>query len=129
MTQPLHGKRHLQPGVWWLLALNLVLLAGQAGLGKQAALAQTGVPIRHFVLNPFYLASVACLILQALIWPLVLRRCPLGFAHGVNSLNYVSILAVSYLVFSEQVTVQNFLGVALIVAGVWVWARDMRAST
>jgi multidrug transporter EmrE-like cation transporter len=128
VTGPLTGERRLQAGAWWLLGLNLVLLAGQAGLGKQAALAQQGVPLRLFIFNPFYLASLGCLLLQALVWPLVLRRCPLGFAYGVNSLNYVSILVLSYFVFSEPVTAQNLVGVGLIVAGVWVWSRDVRAA-
>ena len=117
------GHHRIQAGAWWLLVVNLLLLAGQVGLGKQAALVQRGIGIHLFILNPFYLASMGCLILQALVWPMVLRRCPLGFAYGMNSLNYVNMLVISRLVFGEQVTLQNVWGAGLIIAGIWVWSR------
>ena len=78
MTQPLSRSKKLHPAAWLLLLLNLILLAGQAVFGKQAALAQRGMALQLFFLNPFYLATMACLGSQALVWPLVLKRVPLG---------------------------------------------------
>lgn len=112
-----------------MLLANLLLLAGQAGFGKQAALAQIGSGLHLFFLNPFYLATMACLVLQVLVWPLVLKRVPLGFAYGFNSLGYVATLALSHWVFGEIITVPNLLGAGLIVAGLWMWALGLEPAT
>jgi len=127
MTESALSKRRLSPGAWLLLFLNLLLLSGQVGFGKQAALMQRGEAIHLFFLNPFYFASMACLVLQSVIWPLVLKRVPLGFAYGINSLNYVSMLAVGHCFFSERITMNNLLGAALIMAGVCIWAANLRS--
>ena len=108
--------------------MNLLLLAGQAGFGKQAALVQGGIGLHLFFLNPYYLAALACLALQALIWPLILKRVPLGFAYGVNSLNYANMLIVSHWVFGEFITPANMLGAGMIVAGLWLWTRGLRTT-
>ena len=125
VTAPMSSKSPLQAGTWWLLLVNLLLLAGQAGFGKQAALIQREVGIHLFFLNPFYLITMGCLLLQTLVWPLVLNRSPLSFAYGMNSLNYVNTLAISRLVFGEQVTIPNLLGAGLIILGIWIWSRSV----
>lgn len=113
---------------WGLLLANLGLLAGQVGFGKQAALAQIGRGLHLFFLNPFYLATMACLLLQVLVWPMVLKRVPLGFAYGFNTLGYVATLAISHWVFGEILTPANLLGSGLIIAGLWVWALALEPA-
>ena len=129
MTDESRGYGRMRLGGFWLLLVNLVLLAGQVGLGKQAALEQRGAALHMFVLNPFYYASMACLLLQTVVWPMVLTRVPLGFAYGVNSLNYVTMLAVSRWVFGESITRSNLIGASLIMAGVCVWAGSLRGRS
>lgn len=128
VTQPLTRSKKLHPAAWLLLLLNLLLLAGQAGFGKQAALIQRGMALQLFFLNPFYLATMACLGFQALVWPLVLKRVPLGFAYGMNSLSCVTTLVISRLVFGEAVTLPNMLGAGLIMAGLWIWAFHIEGA-
>lgn len=115
-------------GTWGLLLFNLVLLAGQVGFGKKAALDQRGVALQLVIMNPCFFASIACLVLQSLVWPMILTRVPLGFAYGVNSLNYVSMLVISKWVFGEAVTVSNVAGATLIMAGVCIWAGSLRGK-
>lgn len=110
------------------LLLNLLLLAGQAGFGKQAALYQQGLAIHNFWANPYYLLTMACLGLQVMVWPLVLRYHPLGFAYGVSSLNLVATLAISAGIFGETVTWANAAGCVFIVSGVWVWGTSKSAG-
>ena len=128
VTNPSTPSKKLHPAAWALLSLNLLLLAGQAGFGKQAALVQRGIGLQFFFLNPFYLATMACLGFQALVWPLVLKRVPLGFAYGMNSLNCVTTLVISRLLFGEAVTPANMAGAGLIMAGLWIWAYHIEGA-
>ena len=113
-------------GSWLLLGVNLLMLAGQAGFGKQAALVQRGVGLHLFLLNPFYLLLMVCLALQAVLWPVILKRVSLGFAYGINTLSLPITLAISYYLFNESITRANVLGAGLIMAGLWIWAFDLQ---
>jgi multidrug transporter EmrE-like cation transporter len=115
----------LTPGAWVLLLVNLALIAGQTGFGKQAALQQAAMTVGRVATNPWYWATMACLGVQALVWPLVLQRVPLGFAYGFNALSYVNTLLLSRFVFREHVSLANLLGAGLIMVGVMVWARGV----
>jgi multidrug transporter EmrE-like cation transporter len=106
-----------------LLLVNLLLIAGQVGFGKKAALYMNHVPGFDVATNPWYLITIACLLLQALLWPLILKRTPLGFAYAFGALQYPVTLLISRTAFGETVTPLNVVGSGLIVAGVFVWAR------
>lgn len=112
---------------WGFLLLNLLLLAGQAGFGKQASLVQREMGMMYFWANPFYLLTMACLGLQVMVWPLVLRRFSLGFAYGFNALSLVTTLLISWGIYGETVTWSNVAGCGLIVGGVRLWAAGMNA--
>jgi multidrug transporter EmrE-like cation transporter len=92
-------------------------------LGKQASLHQEAMTVAGVATNHWYWATMFCLGLQALVWPLVLKRAPLGFAYGFNSLSYVNTLLLSRFVFHEHISVQNMVGAGLIMGGVLLWAR------
>ena len=73
--------------------------------------------------NPWYLATLLCLLAQAFVWPLVLKRVPLSFAYSFGALQYPVTLLISRAVFGERITSANVIGSGLIVAGILVWAR------
>jgi multidrug transporter EmrE-like cation transporter len=103
-----------------MVCLNLSLLCQvfSVGFGKQAALSMSGFSPHAVMSNRFYILSVLCLGLQAMLWPIVLRRYALSFAYFYMSASYAAILAMSYLLFNELVTMFNLAGAALIVTGV-----------
>lgn len=72
------------------------------------------------VLHPYFWLALACLAAQALSWQLALRRFPLSFAFPFNSLIYPGALVAGYIFFGETANAVQLLGVALIVAGLWV---------
>lgn len=106
-----------------LLVLNLLLLTGQVGFGKAAALYMDRLPGFDVTGNPWYLATLLCLLAQAFVWPLVLKRVPLSFAYSFGALQYPVTLLISRAVFGERITSANVIGSGLIVAGILVWAR------
>jgi drug/metabolite transporter (DMT)-like permease len=114
----------VRPIYWLLLILSLLCQVAAAVTGKIAAL-RLGTPtIESFLTNRWYLATLACLILQAFFWQVVLRRVRLFVAYLVTSLNYLLILAASRIFFMERVTLLNVAGAAVVVAGVYLVVRE-----
>jgi drug/metabolite transporter (DMT)-like permease len=93
-------------------------------LGKVAALRLSKPTVAAFLTNPWYLGGLACLVLQAFVWQLVLREVRLFVAYMATSLNYFLVLAGSRILFLEKVTALNVAGVAIIVAGVYLVVRE-----
>lgn len=77
-----------------------------------------GYSVNSVVLNRYYLFSLLCLGIQAVLWPIALRRYKLSFAYLYMSGAYPAILFMSWLVFCEKVTAFNIAGALLVVAGV-----------
>lgn len=117
-----HDKTPHNKDRQWLpiLCLNLSLLCQvlSVGFGKQAALSMSRFSPQAVLENKFYLFSMLCLAMQSIFWPIALRRYPLTFAYFYMSASYAAILAMSWLVFHEPVSVFNVAGAVLIVAGV-----------
>ncbi len=84
---------------------------------------ETPTPL-GFLTNAWYLGGLACLVLQAFFWQLVLRRVRLFVAYLVTSLNSLLILAASRFVFLERVTLLKLVGATVIVLGVYLVVRD-----
>ena len=102
------------------LLLSLVCQILSSVFGKQAALAQTSFTPGAIFGNSFYLLSLACLGLQALLWPLALRRMPLFRAYMLMSGIYLAIPVISRFVFHEAVTPGNLAGAVLIAVGIGI---------
>jgi multidrug transporter EmrE-like cation transporter len=112
-------------GVHWLfLLLSLLCQVTAAVTGKTAALRLEAATPHAFLTNGWYLATLACLILQAFFWQLVLRGFRLFVAYLFTSLNYLLILAVSRIFFLERITLPNVIGAAVVVAGVYLVVRE-----
>ncbi len=104
--------------------LSLFLQATAVVLGKTAALRMGSPTLSAFLGSPWYLVGLACLILQAFFWQLVLREVRLFVAYLFTSLNYFLVLAASRVFFSERVTSLNVIGATIIVAGVYLVVRE-----
>ncbi|HXA16311.1 MAG TPA: hypothetical protein VN380_04930 [Thermoanaerobaculia bacterium] len=114
----------VHPVSFLYLVLSLCLQATAIVLGKTAALRMGSPTFSAFLSNPWYLGGLACLILQAFFWQLVLREVRLFVAYLVTSMNYFLVLAASRVFFLERVTSVNVIGAAVIVAGVYLVVRE-----
>ncbi len=112
------------PVAFLFLLLSLLFQASAMVLGKTAALRMETPSLSAFLGSPWYLASLACLALQALVWQLVLRELRLFVAYLFTSLNYFMVLAASWVFFRERVSSLNVIGAAVIVAGVYLVLRE-----
>jgi drug/metabolite transporter (DMT)-like permease len=111
------------------ILLSLAFQSASVLLGKHAALVIEEFSLLGVGTNLFYLLSLACLVLQALTWQVVLRKYPLAFAYFIMSLLPVVILLASYFVFNEQVSVANVVGCCIIVWGLVVLTRNDKVES
>lgn len=117
-------KDRVRPISLLFLALSLCFQASAVVLGKTAALRMGSPSFSAFLNSPWYLGGLACLVLQAFCWQLVLREVRLFVAYLVTSLNYFLVLAASRVFFLERVTSVNVIGAMVIVAGVYLVVRE-----
>jgi drug/metabolite transporter (DMT)-like permease len=122
--QSVENLNEVRPRAWLFLALCIGFQTTSVMLGKVAALRLAKPTPAAFLTNPWYLGGLACLVLQAFVWQLVLREVRLFVAYLAMSVNYFLVLAGSRIVFLERVTALNVIGVAVIIAGVYLVIRE-----
>jgi drug/metabolite transporter (DMT)-like permease len=118
------SSERVSPVHWLFLALSLSCQLLAVILGKVAALRMGAPSVTAFLTNPWYVGGLACLLLQAVFWQVVLRHIQLFIAYLATSLSYLLILAASRLFFHERVSAFNVAGGVIIVAGVYLLVRE-----
>lgn len=79
---------------------------------------EEGQGIFLLITNGFYVISIICLFVQALFWQYTLKKLELSVAYPVTAINNVIILALGYFIFHEDITLNNILGVLIIMVGI-----------
>ncbi len=107
-----------------LIGISVLCQSLATIFGKLAGKFSSERALFYVVVNPWYVASLAFLGLQAIAWILVLRRLPLSFAYPFMSLIFPLNLLAAHFLFHESVGIFNLLGTAFILAGVVAIARE-----
>jgi drug/metabolite transporter (DMT)-like permease len=107
--------------VWWL-ALSIAFRASAAIFAKLAALLSIGKSLIGLVWNPWFVAELAALALQALAWTLVLRHRPVSRVYPYNSLVFIINLMAARWLFGETITLYHIVGMTVIAGGVVIMA-------
>ena len=75
-------------------------------------------------LNTGVWLAIACYIGAFFVWMLILRRSSLSLAFPLSSLVFVGVLLGSWLGLGEQISVLHWVGVAVIMGGIALLAKD-----
>jgi len=94
--------------------------------GKYAALSLPAPTLTGIVTNTFYILSLGCLVLQAIVWQQALRHFPLSVAYPFMGLVNFVVLFSSAILFQEGVTLANIIGLILISLGIVVLSHEIR---
>ncbi len=82
----------------------------------------TGI-IQTYLSIPF-VAGLVCFALNVLIYTQALKKLPLSLAYPLMvSLGYLIIVVVSAFWFGERLSVTRYLGIGLMLAGLWFAVR------
>ena len=71
-----------------------------------------------------YGAEIAVLGIYAIVWQQIIKRIELSVAYTNRGIALLWSMVWSALIFHEQVTWKNILGVVIIILGIWVVNSD-----
>jgi multidrug transporter EmrE-like cation transporter len=106
-----------------ILSITFQSLSGI--FGKYAALSLPAPSLIGIVTNAFYILSLGCLFLQAIVWQQALRHFPLSVAYPFMGLVNFVVLFSSAILFQEGVTLANIMGLVLITVGIAVLSHEI----
>lgn len=106
------------------VAGQLLVKLGMTQIGRAPA-DWTALPMFFLkaAFNPANFLGLSSAVLAALCWMGALSRCNLSFAYPFMALAIVLVLALAPVVFGEHVTLRQWVGVALVTAGLWIAAQ------
>jgi multidrug transporter EmrE-like cation transporter len=108
---------------------QIILKRGLAQLGPLELAPDTILSvILNCALTPSIMLGLAVTVTGTFFWLITLSRVDLSFAYPFASLNYVMVLAGSWLVLGEALAPARLLGVLAICAGVCLVARSPHRS-
>ncbi|MTJ82351.1 MAG: EamA family transporter [Telmatospirillum sp.] len=115
------------------LALAIVLDTLVQVFWKSAVISvdagREAMPVLQAVFHqPVFLLVAAMWFCQLLNWLKVLDQADLSFAQPITSLSYVTVCLASAVYLGERIDILQMLGIALILAGVWLVSRSGHLS-
>lgn len=106
------------------IILSILFQATGGAFGKYASNTIDNLTILEIMSNTFYLFSIICMILQAIVWQQALRYYQLSFAYPFMSLVNFVILFYAHLLFDENIRIMNVIGLTIISSGVYFLSKD-----
>lgn len=103
-----------------------MLLVGQFNFTD---LSTTGKFITHIISNGWIWIGLATIILETLIWFVILSKIDLSVAFSVCSTTYIYVLLISTFWLHEHVSLNRWMGTALIVLGIFLVAKSSEEET
>lgn len=126
------GAVHALIGRWWVAfaASSLFVVSGhlliKAGLNAAAGAAAQSVGLARLVqavLHWEVITGLLIYILGCICWMIAAAQREISFLYPLSSINYVLVVIVSYVMFSEAISLQRATGVAMIVLGMVLMNR------
>jgi len=112
-------------GVLLNAAAQLLLKAGTNAIGAFAFTADNLVPVGIKVAsNPFIVSGLGCYAVSVVVWIMALSRVEVSLAYPMLSIGYVVNAVAAWYLFGEALTAQRMIGIATIIAGVFLVARS-----
>jgi drug/metabolite transporter (DMT)-like permease len=124
-------------------SLTYVVVSGLLGVAGQLLLKRALAELGPLVLrpdtvvglvltlgvNPLVILGLAIYVSGTLFWLLALSGLDLSFAYPFASLNYLYVLAASWLLLGERPSPVRLIGVVAICLGVWAISRSPARTT
>ena len=115
----------LMTGVLLNAAAQLLLKAGTNAVGRFELSVQNILPVgMKLALEPHIAGGLACYVVSVAVWIVGLSRVPVSVAYPMLSVGYIVNAAAAWYLFGESLTAQKLVGIAFIIAGVFLVARS-----
>jgi len=104
---------------------QLMLKKGMADLGEVTlSMNQIVAIVWKMGTNPYVFFGLAIYLAGTVFWLAALSRVDLSYAYPFASLSYIAMLAASWLIFDEKVTLSRIIGTVVIGIGVLLISRN-----
>ncbi len=118
----LNGNKTKKISIAMIIALQVVVMFYTTS-GIFAKLASgTGFMSLKFIL--FYGAEICVLGIYAILWQQIIKRVDLSIAYANRSIALIWSMLWAFLIFGEKITLQNIIGVIIVVVGTMIVNSD-----
>lgn len=111
-------------GVFLNAIAQLLLKAGAGAVGPIAGLGALRGSALTLAVHPAILGGLACYAVSVVVWIVALSRVDVSIAYPMLSVGYVLNALLAMWLFGEIVSLQRWLGIAVILVGVTLVARS-----
>ena len=106
------------------IIISILFQTSSGIFAKYASTTIDNITILAIMSNTFYILSLICLFLQAIVWQQVLKHYHLSFAYPLMSMVNFVILLPAFLLFNESITIANIIGLVFISGGVYFLSKN-----
>ena len=109
------------PTLGILILTPFLIAAGQVmfKLAGQRLATLPGSGLRELVIDPVFIAAMALYTGATLLWVYVLKVVPLSYAYSFMAVTYLLVPVAAMLWFGETLNLKYFLGLGLVLAGLF----------
>ena len=73
--------------------------------------------------QPYYWGGFVCYAVSIVVWIMALSRVPVSVAYPMLSIGYIVNALAAWYLFGEALTLTKWMGIAVIIVGVWLVAK------
>lgn len=99
---------------------QLLMKSGMTSIGKIEVSQLLSSTLFQVVFNPMIIFGLSLYGIAAVIWLVVLSRAELSYAYPMVAMGYIITSVSAWILFNENMTLLRFLGITLIVSGVYL---------
>lgn len=115
----------IMTGVLLNAAAQLLLKAGTNAVGRFEFSLANLVPVgMKLAFEPHIMGGLACYVVSVVVWIMGLSRVEVSIAYPMLSVGYILNAVAAWYLFGESMTAQKLIGIAFIVLGVFLVARN-----
>ena len=78
----------------------------------------------RLAIEPHILGGLACYVVSVVVWVVGLSKVPVSIAYPMLSIGYAINAVAAYYLLGEAVTPMRFVGIGIIILGVFIVARS-----
>lgn len=113
----------LNQGLFFLI-LTVSLRSISSAIFKIGALEINDYNFYSVLTNIFFITAFFLFFLRAIGWQLVLNKYELSFAYPFTGIHYILLFLIGYFYFNEEITLNKFLAILLILIGTTIIATS-----
>ena len=113
----------LNQGLFFLI-LTVSLRSISSAIFKIGALEINDYNYYSVLTNIFFITAFFLFFLRAIGWQLVLNKYELSFAYPFTGIHYIFLFLIGYFYFNEEMTLNRFLAILLILIGTTIIATS-----